>query len=373
MLQVLIPPSRSSRIVAGLPPAVRAGHRAAAELPDSKILFCGVDAAFGRRWRRQLAQARASASDVPALDSSAPLLVLSPDGFPEAGALMRFVERAAAAARPARWTAGGMTVAVYRPAAGCSAGSASEAARVFGEPGAEADAASGWVAVSSADEAAAAERKLCASLPKDTDGYIAMLDRRLSIAISRRLLPWPVTPNDITTASLVLGLLGAWWLASGDYAWTLAGALLLWFCCLLDGCDGEVARLKLLCSPSGAAYDLWADHLAHLATFVALPIGVWRAHPRTSFLVPGVLLVTGFLGCMFTVWWLILRKPESERGPYAVLIERVASRDYVYLIVALAALGRLDWFLHTAAIGSHVFWIALWLLPAAKPSPTPAA
>ena len=28
------------------------------------------------------------------------------------------------------------------------------------------------------------------------------------------LLPFPVTPNHVTTAGLVLGLLGAWWLAA---------------------------------------------------------------------------------------------------------------------------------------------------------------
>jgi phosphatidylglycerophosphate synthase len=170
-----------------------------------------------------------------------------------------------------------------------------------------------------------------------------------------------VTPNHITTAGLVLGLLGAWWLAAPSARLQFYGALVLWFCCLLDGCDGEIARLKHLSSPEGAAYDVWADHFSHLATFVALPVGVARLHPGRDWLVPGVLLVTGFLACGFSVWYLVLRVPEEERGPLALTVERIASRDYVYLIVALTAIGRLDWFVWAAAVGSHLFNAFLWL------------
>jgi hypothetical protein len=38
-----------------------------------------------------------------------------------------------------------------------------------------------------------------------------------------------------------------------------------------------------------------------------------------------------------------------------------ASRDYVYLILALTAIGRLDWFVWAAAVGSHLFNAFLWL------------
>ena len=369
-LQVLIAGSPAGPLVAGLPPAVRAAHRAAAELSRLRILFCGRDAAFQRRWRRQLAGCSAACIDgqpaAAVLDAQGPLLVLSAAGFPEPEALRRFVARAAAESRATRWVCDGRPVAAYFPtAAPLLAGDCADVAlrALQDESPAEPVKSPGWVAADDAGSAAAAERLLFAALPKDTDGYLARYDRRLSIALSSVLLRWPVTPNAITTASLALGLLGAWWLASGSYAETVAGALLLWFCCLLDGCDGEVARLKLLCSPTGAAYDLAADHLSHLATFIAIPVAVHRAHPQADLWPPGILLISGFLACLFTVWYLVLRKPESERGPYALVIERVASRDYVYLIVALALIGRLEWFLYAAAVGSHLFWIALWLLP----------
>jgi phosphatidylglycerophosphate synthase len=367
-IQILIPPS--SEIVAGLPPSVRSAHLAASEIPDARIVFCGEDSAFTSRFRAQLAAlpaARCVNGDASSavLTPEEPLLIISGDGFPVPASLRAFVERSRAAGGPALWTSGGRPVAAYYPAASALAADspAAAAARAALErPAGPAWEDGGWIAAADAPQAREAERVLFAALAKDTDGYIAALDRNLSIALSAAMLRYPITPNQITTASLLLGLLGAWWLASGSYGPTLAGAAVLWFCCLLDGCDGEVARLKLLCSPSGAAYDLWADHLAHLATFVALPIGVHRAFPGADFRIPGVLLVTGFLACVFSVWYLVLRKPESERGPLGLLVERVASRDYVYLILALAAVGRLDWFVYAAAVGSHAFWAALWLL-----------
>jgi len=114
-------------------------------------------------------------------------------------------------------------------------------------------------------------------------------------------------------------------------------------------------------STSGAAYDVWADHFAHLMTFVALPIGVARLHPGRDWLVPGIMLVTGFIACGFSVWYLVLRVPEDKRGPLALTVERIASRDYVYLILVLTAIGRLDWFVWAAAVGSHLFNALLWL------------
>lgn len=378
-LQVLIADSPDDALVAGLPPALRTAHRASQELAPAKMVLCSADTRFAGRWSGQLAGLEippTCANGQPArslLEPDSAVLVLSAEGFPEAEALKSFLDFAAPG-KPARWVHEAKCVAAYYPSAAglikdsmSAAFLAKEALRYAQGPEFR---TAGWLDAGNPESVRRAEQGLYASLAKNTDGYIARFDRRLSIALSAALLRTPATPNMITTASLALGLLGAWGLASGSYGPQLAGALLLWFCCILDGCDGEVARLKLLCSPSGAAYDLAADQVAHLATFVAIPVGIHRMHPEVSFLVPGVLLVTGFLACMFSVWWLVLRLPQDKRGPYALLIERVASRDYVYLILALVAVGKLEWFLWAAALGSHGFYLGLWWLSGRAKAPT---
>jgi phosphatidylglycerophosphate synthase len=369
--QILLGVRAGAPLVAGLPPAVRAAVRAGQELAPERIVIAGADEAFMRKWAFQL-----RASGVPtlgekigpgALDTRVPLLALDAEAFPDEGGLFVFAAGADAVAKTgagdARHALAGRTAAALRwnPAVH-GAGAlplADVLAKALAAPAA--DVPLGAFLDARGPAAARSAEVLYGRLAKDTDGYIARFDRTLSIAITRLLLPFPVSPNAVTTAGLALGLLGAWWLAAPSARLQFCGAVVLWFCCLLDGCDGEIARLKHMSSPSGAAYDVWADQFAHLATFVALPIGVARLHPGRDWFLPGILLVTGFLACGFSVWYLVLRVPEERRGPLALTVERIASRDYVYLILALTALGRLEWFVWAAAVGSHVFNAFLWL------------
>ena len=363
--QVLLAARADAPLVAGLPPAVRAAVRAGKELEPDRIVIAGADDFFLKKWAPQLRTAGVPTLGdkigAGALDKRLPLLALDPESFPDENGLLAFAagvtgdgdarqmlaDRPVAALRwsPSAFGAGTLppedvlATALTPPAAEISLGSFLDAR--------------GLAAARSADI-------LYARLAKDNDGYIAKFDRCLSIAITRLLLPFPVTPNHVTTAGLVFGLLGAWCLAAPSARTQFYGAIVLWFCCLLDGCDGEIARLKLLTSPLGAYYDVWADHFAHLMTFIALPIGVARLHPGHDWTIAGTLLVTGFLSCAFSVWYHVLRIPEDQRNPLALTVERIASRDYVYLILALTAIGRLDWFIWTAALGSHLFNAFLW-------------
>jgi phosphatidylglycerophosphate synthase len=367
-LQVLLRVLPDAASVAGLPCAVRAAYRAGRELSPERIVLAGADAAFLRRWAVPLRAAGVpvlSEGPGPAvLDARLPVLAVAGDAFPDEGALTAFAVAAEEHGGGRRVLDRRTAAAWVRDASPLGAGRDDPAevhARALRAPGPELGAGV-FLAAGTPEASAASADLLYARLAKTNDGYLARLDRRLSLLLTRLMLPWPITPNQVTAASLALGLLGAWWLAAGSARVQLEGALLLWFCCLLDGCDGEIARLKHHETRWGGAFDLLADHAAHLATFVALPIGVARLHPGVDWRLPGVLLVTGFLACGFSVYWLVLRVPEEQRGPLALVVERVASRDYVYLILALTLVGRLDWFVWTAAVGSHGFWAALWWL-----------
>src|SRR2546430_13488340 len=61
---------------------------------------------------------------------------------------------------------------------------------------------------------------------------------------------------------------------------------------------------------------------------------------------------------------MIRRPPRSTLFPYTTLFrsrvyERIASRDYIYLVMVLTAFERLEWFVWSAAIGANLFWISL--------------
>ena len=106
------------------------------------------------------------------------------------------------------------------------------------------------------------------------------VERRVSLAVTRRLVETSVTPNAMTLISVAIGLLGALGFLSPAPAFQLAGALLFLTHSILDGCDGELARLKFLESRWGAALDFWGDNVVHVAVFAALAVGVERQRRR---------------------------------------------------------------------------------------------
>jgi phosphatidylglycerophosphate synthase len=367
-LQVLARVRPAAPLVAGLPCGIRAAFRAGKELAPDRIILAGAGPETLSRWSFQLQAAGAPVmGDDGVLDARLPVLAVADDAFPDAGSLEEFAAAAEAAGGGRRLLDGRAVAAYVADGGSVGAGTAKPAevlSRALASSGGEVAAGAFLEARAPADRAAAAG-VLYRRMTKDNDGYLARLDRHASLAITRLLLPFPVSPNQVTAASLLVSLFGAWWLAAPNPLTQFWGALTLWFCCLLDGCDGEIARLKHHITPWGGDFDLAADHVAHLVTFIALPVGVARLHPGTDWRLPGVLLVTGFLACGFSVYWLVLRVPEEKRGPLSLIVERVASRDYVYLILALTAIGRLDWFVWAAAFGSHAFWAGLWLASSA--------
>ena len=125
----------------------------------------------------------------------------------------------------------------------------------FGKVDGELDPRGRFV-LESADDLPAAERWLLKSLIKDSEGFMSRhVERRISLAVTRRLVGTRVTPNLMTMVSLCIGLSGAPFFLSGEPALQLAGAALFLLHSILDGCDGELARLKFHESRFGAALD----------------------------------------------------------------------------------------------------------------------
>ncbi|HEY4229055.1 MAG TPA: CDP-alcohol phosphatidyltransferase family protein [Thermoanaerobaculia bacterium] len=296
------------------------------------------------------------------LPTDLPIVALSGDGLPDLAAFSRFAAQAsAAAAGRVAWTWRGETIAVYFPAGDAPRQEAEWPPARIASAIPAADEA--WTPVRNAAEARTAEDRLFAALGKPTDGFLSRLDRRVSTALSRRLARTAVTPNQITWVSIVVGLAGALAIAARGRWICVAGTLLVWLSAILDGCDGEIARIKLLSSPGGARLDLFGDHVVNFATLAAIAVHVHHARPR-GFGAAAFLLAVGVAASAATVASLssTAAAEPGRAGRLELLIERLASRDFVYLVIPLAALNRLDWFFWAAAVGSNLFWVSLWAL-----------
>jgi phosphatidylglycerophosphate synthase len=233
--------------------------------------------------------------------------------------------------------------------------------------------------------ARAAEKRLLDQLRADTaatDGPLARwIDRSISQWISRRLVYTPLRPNHITVIGTTIGLLGAWCIAQGEYALAVLGTFLFLCATIVDGCDGEVARLKFQETRFGGQFDVLTDNIVHVAIFIGLALGQFRYHPVShSHLLIGLLL-GGVTCAAAATYWCFLRHPlalrtsevpRTTRGKIRRLLlrgfEGVMNRDFAYLLFALALVDRLDWFFWGTAVGAYGFaaallWIYRWRDP----------
>lgn len=160
-----------------------------------------------------------------------------------------------------------------------------------------------WQRVTTEEDRRIAERKLDRWLVKPTDGMYAQFNRRISIPISRQLIKFPVTANMVSVFTLGVGFFSAVFFALGGYRNTLLGAFLCLFASILDGCDGEVARLKLLESDFGCWLETVCDYLFYLFLLVGMTIGQWRTSGSKAYLLWGALLLLGAVASFLAVGW----------------------------------------------------------------------
>jgi phosphatidylglycerophosphate synthase len=222
----------------------------------------------------------------------------------------------------------------------------------------------GRFVLESVDDLPAAEQWLLRSLIKDSEGVMSRhVERRISLAVTRRLVATRVTPNHMTVVSLGIGLTGAPFFLSGQPTLQLVGAFLFLLHSILDGCDGELARLKFLESRLGAALDFWGDNAVHLAVFTCMAIG-WSLRVGA-----GWPLMLGTVACASTLLAATVLAPHqmapavpgSPRSPGARLADALAHRDFIYIVIILAAFGQAAWFLFPVAIGTPLFVVVrLW-------------
>ena len=134
-----------------------------------------------------------------------------------------------------------------------------------------------WVDVDEPEAIAKAEHMLLRSAgAKPTDGPVARhINRPVSARITRWLIHTPLTPNHITLIAFGLSLVGAAMMAAGSWAWLAAGGLMVQLASIVDGCDGEVARIKHMRSDYGAWMDAVLDRYSDGIVLGAMAIGGW--------------------------------------------------------------------------------------------------
>ena len=120
-----------------------------------------------------------------------------------------------------------------------------------------------WVDVDTPSDLRNAERVLFQNLSKPEDGFISRtINRRVSTAIFTplllRLFP-RITANAVSVIAFAVSLVASLSFFLGQ---PVIGGIMIQLASILDGSDGEVARLKKLQSPYGNFFDAVVDRYA---------------------------------------------------------------------------------------------------------------
>ena len=192
-----------------------------------------------------------------------------------------------------------------------------------------------WQRISNEQDRLSAEQKLDQWLVKPTDGIFARLNRRISIPISRQIIRFPITPNMVSLFTLGVSFSSGVFYACGGYWNMLLGASLSSFASILDGSDGEVARLKLQESAFGCWLETVCDYLYYLFIFGGMTIGLLRSSGMRVYLVWGGLLFFGavlsFLVTGLQRHRLATDRPEQFLRIWQAQASRRQSNPFLYL------------------------------------------
>jgi CDP-L-myo-inositol myo-inositolphosphotransferase len=217
-----------------------------------------------------------------------------------------------------------------------------------------------WLDVDTPEASQEAVRRIDAAMGKGgEDGFVAQyinrpLSRRLSVALSRTSL----TPNHITLLSFFMGLLGAVGLATTDPWFWVAGGILIQIASIVDGCDGEIARIKLLQSPQGAWLDTVLDRYSDLAVGLAVTFAASQLHDAAWVWPVGFAATSSFLMASYVTkeFQIRFKRPYPNN-----LVNKLKRRDLRILAIAVgAALGHP--FVALLAIGSLTHLAVLQVL-----------
>ena len=135
------------------------------------------------------------------------------------------------------------------------------------------------------------------------------------------LLHTNVTANQVTFASLIVGLAGAFLLSRPSSNAFVAGVLLLQFWYYLDHVDGQIARYRKTVSLSGRFHDFMVHHVIH--SVILFCLGFYCFY-KTGWM---FVIVLGFVGSMGIVMFNLINDVKCK-----TFIERLLSCNFLEIV-----------------------------------------
>ena len=160
------------------------------------------------------------------------------------------------------------------------------------------------------------------------------LNRRLSRPLAALMARTPCTPNQVSLLSFLMALASFWLFAAGQNIWAGVVAQLS---SVVDGVDGDLARIKGMSSRFGGFFDAVLDRYADVAILGGLTYWASEFEAKVTglpVLLTGLLAIVGSLMVSYSR----ARAEATWGGTFPGLAGSLASRDMRILIVMVGAI-----------------------------------
>jgi phosphatidylglycerophosphate synthase len=225
-----------------------------------------------------------------------------------------------------------------------------------------------------------AERLIFRSLIKPNDGWFSVhLNRPISTRISKILVRYSIHPNMVTMFSILVAIASGAFSTMGTYFGFAIGGVLFQLYSVLDGVDGEIARVKHLCSRTGQWLDSTADHVSNVLYFACVTIGVYRALGSVLLLEVGIAVVALNIMALSIMFWQLatqfnsgsmlgyqwdIKKPENRDRPlnkFLLSLEPFMRQDCYSLSFMVMALAGMAWLILPTALVAFSIYLTVIL------------
>jgi phosphatidylglycerophosphate synthase len=215
---------------------------------------------------------------------------------------------------------------------------------------------------------------------KPVDGIVSTnLNRHVSIFISKRLVNTSITPNQISIFTFTLAIAGAALATRGTYVTLLAAAFLMQWNSILDGCDGELARVRFQHSKLGQWIDTVCDDASNLLFYGGITLGSQALPLHDVLTILGLVAMGSLVVSVAITYTLLIRmgsgdfyalgwSSDAKKNVLVLFFERLLKKDFfIFLYLVMAAFDALPYALAVAAFG-HVIAMGASVASAFKAS-----
>ena len=175
------------------------------------------------------------------------------------------------------------------------------------------------------------------------EGFVSRyLNRRFSRPLAKLLAPTPVTPNQVTVVSWVVALAAAGAFSTNASA---LGGMLAQASSILDGTDGDLARVQGTATPFGAFFDAVLDRYADVVIILGMVFSLDESRPEVW--LAGLAAMIGSLMVSYT-----RARSEASTGiRFESGLAALATRDVRLGLICLGGIaGEIFWTLAGLAI-----------------------